>query len=276
MSGDRRSLPIGVFDSGIGGLTVVRELRRTLPNESILYFGDTARLPYGPKSPRIVRRYAHEAADFLLSRGVKLMVVACNTATAHALDALRDVLPVPVVGVIEPGARVAADYTRSRRIGVLGTTGTVASGAYDRLLRTLVPDARIYAQPCPLFVPLVEEGFADHRATELIAVDYVRPLREVDVDVVILGCTHYPLLRPLLARLLGSSVRLVDSGAATARAVEGLLDGNGLRAPKANDGSGSFAVTDSPLRFREAGSRFVGDLIGAVEQVTVDRYDRVA
>lgn len=160
MSGS--SAPIGVFDSGIGGLTVVRRIVDELPNESILYFGDTARVPYGPKSAATVRRYAHEAASFLLSRGVKLIVIACNTVSAHAKTALRTTLPVPVLGVVEPGARAAVSATQSRRIGVIGTAGTIASGAYDLAVRRNLPEARVYAQPCPLFVPFVEEGWVDH------------------------------------------------------------------------------------------------------------------
>lgn len=271
------ALPIGVFDSGMGGLTVVQAVTRALPHESVLYFGDTARLPYGPKSPETVRRYAREATRFLLARGVKMIVVACNTATAHALETVRDEFPVPALGVIEPGARAAADATRTGRIGVLGTTGTIDSGVYDRMLRRMVPDARIYAQPCPLFVPLVEEGLAEHPATRLIAEDYLRPVREMDVDVVILGCTHYPLLEPLLGELLGSEIRLVDSAAETARALERAVCERGLARRSTAPPERVFAVSDSPLRFRERARRFLGELVGpTIERVSVDGYDRAA
>lgn len=270
------SLPIGVFDSGIGGLTVVRELARQMPGESIIYLGDTARLPYGPKSPKVVRRYAREAAALLLERGVKMMVVACNTATAHALDMLEKELPVPVVGVIEPGARAAVAATETRRVGVLGTRGTIESGTYDQVLRRLVPDVRVFAQPCPLFVPLVEEGFTDHVATRLVAQEYLQPLQEVDVDVVVLGCTHYPLLQPLLVDVLGGGITLVDSAEETTHAVRARLAEHGLLA--AGDGGGlrTFLVSDAPLRFRESGRRFVGDLVDDVEHARVDRYDSAA
>ena len=190
--------PLGVFDSGIGGLTVARALFERLPHEAVLYFGDTARVPYGPKSPETVRRYSAEILAYLIGRGVKAVVVACNTSTAHALDHLRSRASVPVVGVIEPGARAAVAASRSGTIGVIGTVGTVASGAYERAIKALRPDATVVSAACPLFVPLVEEGWFDHPAAELIARDYLEPLRRSGVDVVVLGCTHYPLLKPLL------------------------------------------------------------------------------
>jgi glutamate racemase len=276
VSGDS-SLPIGVFDSGIGGLTVVRELRRQLPAESVVYFGDTARVPYGPKSPATVLRYSREAAAYLLDRGVKALVIACNTATAHAHEELRAELPVPVIGVIEPGARAAAAATRSGRIGVIGTAGTIKSGAYDRAVRRLVGDrARVYAQPCPLFVPLVEEGLARHEAARLIADDYLAPLRTVDVDVLILGCTHYPLLRELLAEVMGPDVGLVDSAEETAIEVRRELTEAGLLRESGAEPAYGFAVSDVPFRFREVGRRFIGDLIGTVEHVDIEEYGRVA
>jgi len=274
MSIDR---PIGVFDSGVGGLTVVRELRRQLPDESVVYFGDTARVPYGPKSAHTVQRYSREAAAFLMSRGVKLVVIACNTATAHAHELLQAALPVPVIGVVEPGARAAAQATRTGRIGVIGTAGTIASGAYDRAVRRLVgEEARVYAQPCPLFVPLVEEGVVEHEAARLIARDYLRPLRDMDVDVLVLGCTHYPLLRPLLQQEMGNDVRLVDSAEETAAEVRRVLEAENMLRPPGQPPRFDFVVSDLPLRFREIGSRFVGDLIQDVEQIDVDGYDRAA
>lgn len=270
--------PIGVFDSGIGGLTVVREIERQLPHESVVYFGDTARVPYGSKSPGAVLRYAREAAAFLLSRDVKVLVIGCNTATAHAHESLRAELPIPVIGVIEPGARAAAQATRSGRIGVIGTAGTIASGEYDRAVRRLVGDAaRVYAQPCPLFVPLVEEGMSAHAAARLVAEEYLRPLQHMDVDALILGCTHYPLLRPLLESVMGEEVRLVDSAAETARDVGALLEEQGLARPAdAGPPRYDFAVSDMPLRFREVGRRFLGDLIESVEQIDIEDYERAA
>lgn len=274
---DPAEKPIGVFDSGVGGLTVVRELWNRLPNEAIIYFGDTARVPYGPKSPETVQRYAREAAAFLLGRGVKMIVVACNTATAHAIEVLDAELPVPVIGVVEPGARAAVQATRSGRIGVVGTVGTIASGAYDRAVRRHLPDARVFAQPCPLFVPLVEEGWLDHHATRLIAEEYLRPIREVDVDVVILGCTHYPLLRPLLSEVLGPVIRLVDSASETAAEVERILAARGeLRPAGSPPPAHAFVASDSPLRFRETSRNFLGDGVGEVERFDVDGYGSVA
>lgn len=274
MTGDPR--PIGVFDSGIGGLTVVREMRRHLPHESIVYFGDTARVPYGAKSPATVARYSQEAAAFLLSRDVKMVVIACNTATAHAFEILESTLPVPVVGVIEPGARAAVDASRTGRIGVIGTAGTIRSGAYDLAVRRRLDSARVYAQPCPLFVPLVEEGKCDGEATRIIATEYLEPLRGMDVDVLILGCTHYPLLRPLLAEIMGGETVLVDSAEQTVVDVARVLDAQGLRNLGGMAGTCTFIASDSPLRFRDVGRGFVGDLIGTVEHVDVEAWGRAA
>jgi glutamate racemase len=258
--------PLGVFDSGIGGLTVARALFDRLPRESVIYFGDTARVPYGPKSPDTVRRYSGEILAYLLRRGVKAVVVACNTSTAHALDYLKQHSPVPMVGVIEPGARAAVAATRSGAIGVIGTAGTIASGAYERAIKALRPDARVHAQACPLFVPLVEEGWFDHPATELIAREYLEPLRKAGADVLVLGCTHYPLLKPLLARVMGPGVTLVDSAEETARVVAEELDARGLRA----EGGGhdhTFVVSDDEPHFRKVGARFLGEKLQKVEVV---------
>lgn len=267
-----RDRPIGVFDSGFGGLTVARALNDRLPNESLLYFGDTARVPYGSKSPETVRRFAREAAQFLLSRDIKLLVIACNTATAHAGAALERELDIPVVGVIEPGATAAVAATRSGRIGVLGTAGTIASGAYDLAVRRRLGEkGRVYAQPCPLFVPLVEEGWIDHRVTRDVAAEYLAPLREVDVDVVILGCTHYPLLRDVLQEGMGPDVTLVDSGEETARAVEEILRDRDLARTGA-DPVHSFFVSDTPRRFRDFGRRFIGHILDDVAHVDIDGF----
>ena len=260
--------PLGVFDSGIGGLTVARALFERLPREAVIYFGDTARVPYGPKSPDTVRRYSGEILSFLLSRGVKAVVVACNTSTAHALAYLRERSPVPVVGVIEPGARAAAAATRSGIIGVIGTAGTIASGAYERAIKALRPDARVYSQPCPLFVPLVEEGWFDHPAAELIAREYLAPLQRARVDVLVLGCTHYPLLKPLLARVMGggTDVKLVDSAEETATAVAQELARLGLESNGSNHDH-RFVVSDDEPHFRKVGARFLGEKLKQVEVV---------
>lgn len=266
-----RDRPIGVFDSGFGGLTVAAALHERLPNESLLYLGDTARVPYGSKSPAVVRAFSRDAASFLLSRDIKLLVIACNTATAHAEAALKEELDIPVVGVIEPGASAAVEATITGRIGVLGTAGTIASGAYDLAVRRrLGEQGRVYAQPCPLFVPLVEEGWTDHAVTTEVSREYLTHLKEVDVDVLILGCTHYPLLRDTLQREMGPEVRLVDSGEETARAVETILKENDLERTSDEPPSNSFFVSDSPYRFREVGRRFVGDLLSEVNHVDID------
>ena len=267
-TGDNR--PIGVFDSGIGGLTVAKEIFNLLPNESVIYFGDTARVPYGPKSPDTVLHYSREAAAFLMSKDIKMLVVACNTATAHAAEELSRELPVPVIGVVEPGARTAARSTKSGRIGVIGTAGTIASGAYDLAVRRLVADARVYAQPCPLFVPLIEEGWQEHEATKLVARDYLKPLHEQDVDVLILGCTHYPLLRDVISETLGPSVSLVDSAHETAQEVKAVLAEKGILRTDSSPPLHAFYASDSPMRFREVGRRFLGEKVLSVEKVVVE------
>lgn len=257
--------PIGVFDSGIGGLTVVRELMHQLPHESLLYFGDTARVPYGNKSPETVRRFSREILDFLVSRDVKLVVVACNTVSAHALADLKDVAPVSVEGVIEPGARAAVAASRSGRIGVIGTAGTVASGAYTRAIEALDGKVEVTAHACPLFVPLVEEGWLDHPATRLIAEEYLAPLSAHDIDTLVLGCTHYPLLKPLLSSLLGPSIRLIDSAEQTAAAVSRELAASTLHAPASQKGHVHFVVSDAPQQFVKVGKKFLGENVKDVE-----------
>ena len=262
--------PIGIFDSGLGGLTVARAIFQRLPDDSTVYFGDTARVPYGPKSPRTVRRYSLEILRWLLDQGVKAVVVACNTSTAHALEALREVSPVPVIGVIEPGARAAVRASRGGPIGVIGTAGTIASGAYERAIRVIAPAARVVVQACPLLVPLVEEGWFDHPATELVAREYLAGLQRAGVDVLVLGCTHYPLLKPLLGRVMGGGVTLIDSAEETAAAVADALVAQGLEAPTGNQPVHRFAVSDDAERFLSVGSRFVGERLSVAEVVSVE------
>jgi len=259
--------PIGIFDSGIGGLTVARAIYERLPHESTIYFGDTARVPYGPKSPDTVRRYSLEILHWLLSQGVKAVVIACNTSTAHALDALQAKSPVPVIGVIEPGARAAVSAMRQGPIGVIGTAGTIASNAYVRAIQAAKPGAAVEQKACPLFVPLVEEGWFDHPAAELIALEYLQPLKRAGVDVMVLGCTHYPLLKPLLQRTMGPDTRLIDSGEETAATVEGALHSSGLNAPSDAAPTHRFVVSDDEARFRQVGSRFIGERLRKAEVV---------
>ena len=234
--------PIGIFDSGIGGLTVARAIYERLPHESTVYFGDTARVPYGPKSPETVRRYSLEILDWLLGQNVKAVVIACNTSTAHAAGP----------------------------IGVIGTAGTIASNAYARAIQRRRPDARVEQQACPLFVPLVEEGWFEHPAAELIAREYLEPLRQAQVDALVLGCTHYPLLKPLLQRVMGPGVRLIDSGEETAAVVGHVLDRNQLTAPEGAGATHRFAVSDDEARFRHVGARFIGERLGRAEVVPLD------
>jgi glutamate racemase len=257
--------PIGVFDSGIGGLTVAHEIMRQLPHESIVYFGDTARVPYGPKSPDTVCRYSLEIAHFLRQQDVKALVIACNTATAHALPVLRDQLPFPVVGVVEPGARAAVRASGAGNIGVIGTAGTVRSGAYERAILSLRPDARITMRACPLFVPLVEEGWIDHAVTRLVAEEYLSTLITQDIDALVMGCTHYRLLKPLLCRILGPKVVLIDSAAETAAEIGRVLREHGLEAPPDAPPVYRFVASDDPLQFLQLGQRFLGDAIESVE-----------
>lgn len=260
--------PIGIFDSGIGGLTVARAIYAALPGESTIYFGDTARVPYGPKSPDTVRRYSREIAQWLVGEGVKLIVIACNTSTAHALKELQAESPVPVIGVIEPGARAAVAATKGGPVGVIGTAGTIASNAYARAINALAPNLAVEQRACPLFVPLVEEGWFDHPAAALIAEEYLGPLKTAGVDALVLGCTHYPLLKPLLGRVMGPSVALIDSAEETALAVVAALDRHGIR-----NGAGEvyhrFAVSDDEPRFRQVGSRFIGERLQAAEVVAL-------
>jgi glutamate racemase len=258
-------LPLGVFDSGIGGLTVVRALHHRLPSESVIYFGDTARVPYGPKSADTVRRYSSEILAYLLHRGVKAVVVACNTSTAHALEHLTAVSPVPVIGVIEPGAQAAVRATQRRRVGVIGTAGTIASGAYQRAIRALDPAVEVQALACPLFVPLVEEGWFEHPAARLVAEEYLGPLTR-EVDVLVLGCTHYPLLKPLLGEVMGKGVTLIDSAEKTADAVGQLLRARGL-ARSGGAGDYQFVVSDDEPHFRKVGAQFLGDKLRNVDVV---------
>jgi glutamate racemase len=257
--------PIGVFDSGIGGLTVAHEVIRQLPHESIVYFGDTARVPYGPKSPDTVRRYSREIAAFLRDQGVKGIVIACNTATAHALETLRGEMDMPVIGVVEPGARAAVAATRDGHIGVIGTAGTIKSGAYERAIRALDPNVMVTPRACPLFVPMVEEGWIDHEATRLVAREYLEPMLEAEIDTLVLGCTHYPLLKPLLRDVLGSSVRLIDSAEETAAETARTLDVEGLSARDDAEPTYRFVASDDPLQFLQLGQRFLGGTMEGVE-----------
>jgi len=282
-----QSAPIGVFDSGVGGLSVLRHLLRLMPHEHYVYLGDSARVPYGSKSPETVQLFARQCTQFLLDQGVKLIVVACNTASAVALDAVQAISPMPVVGMIQPAAQAALAATRSGAIGIIGTRATVNSGAYPQailgqyeasLSAQSVPgmggDLRVHGQACPLFVPIVEEGWTDHPAARLIAQDYLTPLGSLGVDTLVLGCTHYPLLAPLLADLQ-PHVTLIDCGEHAAWDARCILENaNHLASP---NGSGPdaaakirFFLTDVPTTFEEVAQRFLGFPIATPQRVTID------
>lgn len=228
---DRREMPIGVFDSGIGGMTVVREIMRQIPNEKIVYFGDTARVPYGSKSRETVTRYSRQIVRFLQTMQVKAIVVACNTASAYALDDLEKEIDIPIIGVVKPGAKVAADATRNGRIGVIGTAGTVGSGIYTTYIKQLKPEVEVIGKACPLFVPLVEEGLWQDPVTDEIAMRYLSELIDIDIDTLILGCTHYPLIRSTIGRIMGEHVTLVNPAYETAKKLKELLMEQGLFNP---------------------------------------------
>ncbi len=264
----RADQAIGVFDSGVGGLTVLQALSRRMPRENLIYLGDTARVPYGPKSGETITGYAIETADFFVERGVKLMVVACNTTTALALDLLRRRYSIPVIGVVEPGARAALKATRNRRVGVIGTEATVGSGAYAQHLRALEPDVEIFTRACPLFVPLAEEGWTANDVARRTVSTYLASLKKSGIDTLILGCTHYPLLAKAIGDYMGPNVRLVDSAEETAREVKRVLSAKTL-ARKAGKGSASFFVTDLADRFTRIGERFYGSSVSSAVRVVL-------
>jgi glutamate racemase len=272
MNGDPR--PIGVFDSGIGGLTTVRELFACLPREPVVYFGDTARLPYGNKSKETITRFSLEIASFLARQRVKCIVVACNTASSHALEALQERFELPVIGVIEPAARAAVAASPHGRIGVVGTLATVGSHAYADAILRLAPRATVQQRACPLFVPLVEEGWLDHPVTRLVADEYLAELTTAGLESLILGCTHYPLLAPLLHEAMGPGVKLVDSGAEAARATAGLLEARGLLSPAGTPPPRHhFYLSDEPRRrsFGRVAESFLGRPLPPV--TVVDQTD---
>jgi len=276
---DLAQRPIGVFDSGVGGLTVVRALMERLPFENLIYFGDTARVPYGVKSVATIETFTGQITDFLLARDVKLLIIACNTMAAvaqhvvkaHAAAAAakdpRGGPPVPVLDVIDAGAEAAAACSRSKNIGVIGTPTTINSNAYARRIHAIDPQARVYSQACPLFVPLVEEGWLDHPVTRLTAQEYLKPVLAEHVDTLVLGCTHYPLLKPLLRDVAGPTVQLVDSAMTVAEQTARLLADAGLANPGRDTASASYYVSDVPLRFQTIGERFLGRTLGPVELI---------
>ncbi len=259
----------GIFDSGVGGLTVVRAFHDLLPKESIIYLGDTARVPYGNKSSETVRRFSKEICQFLLSKNVKAIVVACNTASAYALTALKQELSIPVFGVIEPGVQSALAATRNGRIGIIGTTGTIKSAAYQNALKTIRPELYLVAEATPLLVPLIEEDWLEHDATRLVLEQYLEPFHEAKIDTLVLACTHYPLLKPLLKKMLGSEVVLVDSAEACARYVQNSLQGDDWFSRREAAISDQIYLTDLPTHFTSMATRFLDRKLDPVQVVQV-------
>jgi len=269
------NLPIGVFDSGIGGLTVVRQLRRVMPREDFVYLGDTARVPYGTKSPETVIRFACEDTQFLMQENVKAVVVACNTASAWAIPTLERSFDVPVFGVILPGSRAALESTKTGRIGIIGTTSTIRSQAYVKAILSRDDSVRVVARSCPLLVPLVEEGWVRHKVTKSVLKEYLAPLLKQRIDTLVLGCTHYPLLKPLLAEVVGKQVKLVDSAEACAEHVQERLETlKLLAARRRREGVFLPFVTDEVERFNELSERFLGFPAERAVLVTLAPWDR--
>ena len=265
--------PIGVFDSGIGGTTVVKELMASLPNEKIIYYGDTARVPYGNKSKETIITYSRQIAKFLLEKEVKAIVIACNTASAVALETLRHELPVPVIGVVKPGAKAAAEATKNNKIGVIATRATVNSGIYEEFLKKTDPKIKVYKQACPLFVPLVEEGWIDDDVTRSIIHRYLDGLLKKNIDALILGCTHYPLLAEEIGKVTGDKVKLVNPAFECAREFRYVLEENDILCEEENPHENEFYVSDDPVSFAKFANSILGDGSVKAENVFIKNFD---
>lgn len=262
--------PIGIFDSGIGGLTVAKEIINKLPNESIIYLGDTARVPYGPRSKEVIVGFVKELVNFLLKRDVKVLVVACNTISATSLEEIEKISHVPVVGVVKPASKKAVSVTKNKKIGVIGTAGTIQSKTYEREIKLLDPKIEVFSQACPLFVPLAEEGLHTHEATRLVADDYLNSLVKVGVDTLILGCTHYPLLLDTISQTIGQDVLLIDSAKPTTEELRKVLEEKNLLSDNSKP-TYQFYVTDAPERVYKVARRFFGEeLNGRLKKVSLD------
>lgn len=267
---DRR--PIGIFDSGIGGLTVVKEVMKILPNEDIYYFGDTARVPYGNKSPETVKKFSFQNTRFLISKNVKAIVIACNTASAFSIESVRDNFKIPVIGVIEPGARAAARETINGKIGIIGTEGTIASRAYEKSIKKVSPEAEIFAFPCPLFVPLVEEGWAGSKVSYLVAEEYLAPLKKAGVDTLVMGCTHYPLLKKVVGDIMGPNVKLINPAEETAIDLMQVLTQNGLHNDKDENSQYRYYVSDNADKFSKVGGNFLSREVFNIDKIDIEKY----
>lgn len=260
---------IGIFDSGVGGLTVLKEIMRQLPLENTIYLGDTARVPYGTKSPEIITKYAFQNARFLLEKKIKLLVVACNTASAVSLDLLRERFNLPILGVVKPGAKVAVMKSNSKQIGVIGTEGTIASKAYEKCIKNFNKKVKIITRSCPMFVPLVEEGWTNNKIALLTAEEYLNFFKETDIDTLILGCTHYPLLKEIIGQVMDTRIVLVDSAEETAKEVKKVLIEKGLLRRDSNKVEHEIFVTDIPTRFIKLGKKFLDHELTNVNQIGV-------
>ena len=272
---EEKQRPIGVFDSGVGGLTVVREIMRQLPNEKIVYFGDTARVPYGSKSKETVTRYSEQIVRFLKTQNVKAIVVACNTASAYALEALETEVEWPIVDVVRPGARVAAATTRNGKIGVIGTEGTIGSKIYSSYIHKINPDAKVTGKACPLFVPLVEEGLLEDPVTDEIASRYLTELMEIGIDTLILGCTHYPLIRQTIGRIIGKEVSLVNPAYETAMELKRVLDAQGIlneKEPALGENRYQFYVSDAAEKFKRFANSIIKYGILSAKTIPIEEY----
>lgn len=269
----KSSQAIGIFDSGIGGLTVMKQIMQKLPNEKLIYFGDTARLPYGEKSPETILRYSIENAIFLMEYKIKLLVIACNTASAYSVQKLKQILSIPIVDVIQPGADFAVAATRNQKIGILGTRATITSGIYKHEIEKRLPSAEVHAIACPLLVPLIEEHFFNHPATELIIREYLTPLKEHHIDTLLLGCTHYPLLREMMQKEIGPNVSVIDSGLTCAEQVSLTLDNYDLHNSQSIKPVHQYFVSDYPEKFRKHSCKFLGQEIQTVETPAKLKFD---
>jgi len=261
-------LPIGIFDSGIGGLTVMQKVTRKSPNEKIIYFGDTARLPYGGKSAETILRYSIENTLLLLEKDIKMLVIACNTAASYSAERLKGYFNIPIVDVVEAGVAQVVATSTTKRIGILGTKGTIGSGIYQSKIAEELPGALITAIACPLFTPLVEEGFIHHEIAKHVVCEYLAPLKKENIDTVLLGCTHYPLLSHLIAAELGPNVYIIDSATACAEKVNSLLIEKKLDAKESQNPSHKFYVSDDPERFGKLACTFLGTSVSSVEKLT--------
>lgn len=264
--------PIGVFDSGIGGLTVVKEIMEFLPNENIVYFGDTARVPYGTKSAETVTRYAFQNTRFLLTKDVKAIVVACNTASAVSLDILQESFDIPIIGVIKPGASAAVKETVNKKIGIIGTEGTVNSRAYERAIKKLLPEAEIFAYPCPLFVPIVEEGWANTKVSYMVAEEYLKPLKDSNIDSLVMGCTHYPLLTKVVDDVLEHKVKLINPARETALELKNILIEKGIENSQETVAQYEYYVSDNPDKFKKVGGNFLEHDIINIKKIDIEKY----